>query len=83
MTNTQESDTLIELTASEKKKRIHTEQTKEYMRERYRTVYGPNRDKTKRILCGCGEHVLEANAARHRRSKKCINMTEKNSNGNI
>lgn len=47
---------------------IYNEKAKEY----YRTIYGPNRDRTKKVLCACGEEVPETNASRHRKSKKCI-----------
>ena len=53
----------------EERKKIRNEKIKEY----YRNVYTKIRDKTTRSLCQCGEMVLDSNAARHRRSTKCIN----------
>lgn len=52
----------------EEQKKARNEKSKEY----YRTIYMAKRDKSIRTLCNCGEMVLEANAARHKRSKKCI-----------
>lgn len=63
---------------TEEEKLQRKEENKKYMRERYKTVYGPIRDKSKKVQCECGEMVLEANAARHRRSKKCIDKRQAN-----
>lgn len=52
----------------EEQKKARNEKAKEY----YRTIYMAIRDKSIRTQCKCGEMVLESNAARHRRSNKCI-----------
>lgn len=68
------------LTEEDKKamRKKYNEKNKEYMKERYKTIYGPNRDRTKIVLCACGEEVRETNAARHRKSKKCIDKCRQN-----
>lgn len=80
MTDNNESIDVIEkkkrgrkpvLTEEEKQQR--REQQKEYMRERYKLIYGPLRDKKKTTRCSCGQFITESNIAKHRKSKKHIN----------
>lgn len=86
---TQEPNTIVEkkkrgrkpvLTEEEKqqRKKENVDKYREQRKIYYNTIYVHIRDKSIRTQCTCGEMVLEANAARHRRSKKCIDKCRQN-----
>lgn len=68
---------------TEEQKQHKKEQNKEYMRERYKTVYAPIRDRTKKVQCVCGCIVSETNMCRHVKSKKHLDKIHTNDDLNI